>query len=196
MCKVSSLKTEAAMPYHQNMFHFPFLQCALRKSIVIGNKKVSICFWLSYLHFLRCKIVIFALSFSGPTYHYRVLAADRYFYKSVLKNLLKRFIKKHCPVVLGENLTVRLYCIETVCWVNLAECHITELGRHCLSPKCCFCRRITVTQTCFLHHLVLALICSIKWGFLKFKLLSPEQNGSYVQHVQSKWVFASTLYPT
>ena len=106
MCKVSSLKTEAAMPYHQNMFHFPFLQCALRKSIVIGNKKVSICFWLSYLHFLRCKIVIFALSFSGPTYHYRVLAADRYFYKSVLKNLLKRFIKKHCPVVLGENLTV------------------------------------------------------------------------------------------
>ena len=184
------------MPYHQNMSHFPMCSSnALRKSIVIGNKKVSTCFWLSYLHFLRCKIVIFALSLSGPTCHYRVLAADGHFHKSVLKNLLKRFIKKTCPVVLGGNLTVWC-CIETLCWVNLAEHHITELGRHCPSPKLCFSQAIVVTQTCFLHHLVLALICSMKWGFLKSKLLSPEQDDSNVQHVQSKWVFASTLYPT
>ena len=47
-CKVSSPKIEAAIPYNQNLFHFPsFPMCStnvLRNSIVIGTKQVLICF--------------------------------------------------------------------------------------------------------------------------------------------------------
>jgi hypothetical protein len=84
-CKVSSQKIEAAMPYNQNLCHFPsFVTCstnALRNSIVIGTKRALICFLLYYLQFLGCRVVIFALSLSGPVCYYMVLAADRHLKK-------------------------------------------------------------------------------------------------------------------